>query len=645
MPRIHEQIAKAQAAASCAAAENDRLRAFAEAGADWFWEMDATLRFTYVSDRVDGPMHAAAALFLGKRIGEVLLPGLENVDWRPAVQRLALRAPFRDFRFVRRGRSGLLYHVSTSGVPVFDDAGEFCGYRGIGRDLAKEAAAERRATIAQTRLTDAIESVPDGFMLLDARDRLILCNSSYRELHAPIAHCLVPGTSFEEICRASARAGLPAAAIDDPEEWVRDRLERHRRSPFEIEERQVGDRWFQIAEQHTSDGGTVVVQTEITAVKRRERELAETTALLRATLDKMEQGLLVLDPGLNVKTWNDRLVELLEPPPRLLVVGAPLEKMLRFFFEASSRRGHAEAALAERLEKIRRADTEPVEARLPTGKMIDIRRARMADGGVLITVADISDRRRVEADLRRARDEAELASRSKTEFLANMSHELRTPLNAIIGFADILMGQIFGALGDARYVDYARDIRDSGLHLLNLINDVLDVSKVEFGKVELTEEIVDVVATIHSCVRLMRDRADSAGLKLVAEVPPRLPAIQGDSRRLKQILLNLLSNAVKFTPSGGRVTIAASDRPDGFRMSVADTGIGIAAADLDKALRPFGQIDSRLARKYQGTGLGLPLARSMAELHGGRLELFSAPGQGTTATIWLPPSRVRRVRV
>jgi signal transduction histidine kinase len=643
MPRIHEQIAKAQAAASCAAAENDRLRAFAEAGADWFWEMDGSLRFSYVSDRVDGPMHAAAGLFLGKRIGEVLLPGLENVDWRPVLQRFALRAPFRDFRFVRRGRSGLLYHVSASGVPVFDAAGEFCGYRGVGRDLAKEAAAERRAAIAQTWLTDAIESIPEGFMLLDAGDRLILCNSSYRELHAPIAQCLVPGTSFEEICRASARAGLPAAAVGNPEAWVRDRLARHRRTPFEVEERQIGDRWFQIAEQRTSDGGTVVVQTEITAVKRRERELAETTALIRATFDKMEQGLLVLDGALNVKTWNDRLLELLEPPPGRLCVGAPLENMLRFFFlEASARRGDAEAALARRLEKIRRADAEPVEARLPNGKVIEIRRARMADGGVLITVADISDRRRVEADLRRARDEAEMASRSKTEFLANMSHELRTPLNAIIGFADILMGQIFGALGDARYVDYARDIRDSGLHLLNLINDVLDVSKVEFGKVELTEEVVDIAAIIHSCVRLMRDRAEAAGLKLMAEVPPSLPAIKGDSRRLKQILLNLLSNAVKFTPSSGRVTVAASDRPDGFRVTVADTGIGIAAGDLDKALRPFGQIDSRLARKYQGTGLGLPLAQSMAELHGGRLELSSSPGQGTTATIWLPPSRVKR---
>jgi signal transduction histidine kinase len=264
----------------------------------------------------------------------------------------------------------------------------------------------------------------------------------------------------------------------------------------------------------------------------------------------------------------------------------------------------------------------------------------MPDGGVLFTYTDITERKRVEVDLRRAKDEAELASRSKTEFLANMSHELRTPLNAIIGFSDILIGQIFGPLNDARYADYARDIRDSGLHLLTLINDVLDIAKVEFGKVELLDESVDIVAVIESCLRLVRERAQTAGVQLTQALPPNLPYLLGDGRRLKQILLNLLSNSVKFTPSGGSITVSASHDGDGFRLAVEDTGIGIAAEDIETALRPFGQIDSRLARKYQGTGLGLPLAQSMAELHGGRLELRSMPGEGTTATLWLPPDRV-----
>ena len=628
--------------AAAALPEEERLRAFAEIGSDWFWEKDAQLRFSYMSVGIDGQTAAFAADFLGKRIDEVALAGFEEIDWRPLLSALELRKPFREFRFIRRTATGGLRHLAVSGVPIFDAEGQFRGYRGTGRDLTKETLAEERAAIAQSRLIDAIEAIPECFLLLDKEDRLVLCNSRYRELHAPIAEMLVPGTPFEEICRASAYAELPANAKGREEAWVSDRLARHNAPVFAVEERQIGERWFQVGEQHTRDGGTVVVQTEITALKRREQELADNTALLRATLEHMEQGLLVLDAEFRLKMWNDRWIELLEIPRSLVGVGRPMAPIVRIGAERGEfGAGDVDALAEQRLANMRSAETRVIEIYRNTGRVIEVRRSPMPDGGILFTFADITERKRVEVDLRRAKDEAELASRSKTEFLANMSHELRTPLNAIIGFSDILMGQIFGPLGDLRYGDYARDIRDSGLHLLNLINDVLDVSKVEFGKVELIEETVDIVAVVESCARLMRDRADTAGIRLVQELPPGLPQLQGDSRRLKQILLNLLSNAVKFTPSGGRVTIRASHHPrDGFRLTVEDTGIGIAKQDLEKALRPFGQIDSRLARKYQGTGLGLPLARSMAELHGGKLELDSAPGQGTTATIWLPAGRI-----
>jgi PAS domain S-box-containing protein len=642
MSKPSQSIAKSPSGAATLS-EEERLRAFAEIGSDWFWEKDAQLRFSYMSSGIDGQAASFAADFLGKRIDEVKLPGFEEIDWRPLLSALEKRKPFREFRFVRRTPHGGLRHLAVSGVPIFDAQGRFRGYRGTGRDLTKETLAEERAAIAQSRLTDAIEAIPECFMLLDKEDRLVLCNSRYRELHAPIAHVLVPGTPFEEICRASAYAELPEAAKGRQEAWLCDRLARHRAPVFAVEERQIGQRWFQIGEQHTRDGGTVVVQAEITAVKRREQELAEKTALLRASLDHMEQGLVVLDAEFRLKMWNDRWIELMAVPRALIGVGLPMAPIVRLGAERGEfGPGEIDALTERRIEGVRRAQGRVVdEVYRASGKVIEVRRSPMPDGGTLFTFADITERKRVEADLRRAKDEAELASRSKTEFLANMSHELRTPLNAIIGFSDILMGQIFGPLGDTRYSDYARDIRDSGLHLLNLINDVLDVSKVEFGKVELIEETVDIVAIVESCARLMRDRADTAGIRLVQELPPGLPQLQADSRRLKQILLNLLSNAVKFTPSGGRVTIRAGQHEtEGFRLAVEDTGIGIAQQDLEKAMRPFGQIDSRLARKYQGTGLGLPLARSMAELHGGKLELDSAPGQGTTATVWLPPSRV-----
>jgi signal transduction histidine kinase len=643
MAKPHQEMAEPPAPAEAAASEAElRLQTFAAVASDWFWEKDENLRFTFMSDRMEGPNAPFGADFIGKRIDEVKLPGFDEVDWRPLLARLAARAPFRDFRFIRRGPRGVVRHLAVSGVPVFDVKGRFRGYRGTGRDLTNETLAEKRAALAQARLVAAIESIPECFMLLDAEDRLVLCNSRYRELHAPIAAMLAPGTPFEAICRASAHAELPLSAKGRQEEWVRDRMARHRAQPFVIEERQIGgDRWFQISEQRTSDGGTVVVQTEITAVKRREQELAEKTTLLRTVLDNMEQGLLVLDAQLRIRLWNERWIELLDIPREIVGVGRPMAAVVRLAAERGKYgSGDIDALVARRLEQLRRAESRVAEVYSATGKVIETYRNPMPDGGVLITYTDVTDRKRVELDLRRAKEEAELASRSKTEFLANMSHELRTPLNAIIGFSDILMGQIFGPLGDQRYDDYARDIRDSGLHLLNLINDVLDVAKVEFGKLELTEEAVDIAAVVESCMRLMRERAETAGIKLVRTLPEGLPYLQGDGRRLKQILLNLLSNAVKFTPTGGRVAIRAEYGKDGFRLIVEDTGIGIAAEDLEKALRPFGQIDSRLARKYQGTGLGLPLARSMAELHGGRLELDSAPNRGTTATLWLPPSRI-----
>jgi PAS domain S-box-containing protein len=641
MSRSRRPRVRAAARAESATVENERrLRAFAEAGSDWFWEMDAERRFSFMSDRIDRPFASFTAEFLGRRAAELDLPGCEGVDWRPLLEQLERRAPFRDFRFTRRTAAGDLRHLSVSGIPLFDAEGRFRGYCGSGRDLTKETAAEKRAALAQARLIDAIESIPESFLLLDAEDRLVLCNTRYRDLHGEIARWLVPGTPFEDICRASAKAGLPAQAAGRAEEWARDRIMRHRQPQFELEERQMGKVWIRVAEQRTSDGGTVVVQTDITALKRREQELAEKTALLRATLDNMEQGLLVVDASLTIRMWNDRMLELAAMPAELIAVGRPLEPVIRVLAgEGVYGPGDVDAVVARRMQELQRPQPRPAEAER-NGRVIEMRRSHMPDGGILFTYTDITERTRVEADLRRARDEAESASRSKTEFLANMGHELRTPLNAIIGFSDILAGQAFGAVGDPRYADYARDIRQSGLHLLTLINDVLDIAKVEFGKVELTEDLVDVKAVVDSCLRLMQERARTAGLTLTEALPTGLPYLDADSRRLKQILLNLLSNSVKFTPRGGRIVVSAGNDADGFRLVVEDTGIGIAAEDLAKALRPFGQIDSRLARKYQGTGLGLPLAQAMAELHGGRLELASTPGQGTKATLWLPPGRV-----
>ncbi len=254
---------------------------------------------------------------------------------------------------------------------------------------------------------------------------------------------------------------------------------------------------------------------------------------------------------------------------------------------------------------------------------------------------EVTERFRMAEELGIARDEAEYANRSKSEFLANMSHELRTPLNAIIGFSEMMCLETFGPVGGAQYREYVRDIHESGTHLLSLINDILDLSKLEVGKLELKEEEVDVAQVVAACRRILEVRAEEAGLTLDTRLSGKLPRLWSEERAVKQIILNLLSNAVKFTPAGGKVAVHAEIEGDGcVALSVSDTGIGIDADDIPKVFTPFGQIDGSLSRKHEGTGLGLSLVKSLVEMHGGTIELESELGNGTIATIRFPAERV-----
>ena len=244
-------------------------------------------------------------------------------------------------------------------------------------------------------------------------------------------------------------------------------------------------------------------------------------------------------------------------------------------------------------------------------------------------------------EMRRKEIEASESTKSKAQFLAAVSHELRTPLNAIIGFSQIIAEGTFGEQDFERYRGYAQDIQNSGQHLLEVINDILDISKIEAGKLELREETMDVAGLVDSTLRLIRQRATEGHIRLQTDIPDCDCRIRGDKRLLRQMLLNLVANAVKFTPPGGRVTVRVSrDRDDSLLFVVADTGIGIAKEDIPKAMTPFGQVDNSLGRKYGGSGLGLPLAKAMAEAHGGSLVLQSEPGCGTTVTVRIPAERV-----
>ncbi|HEX4637635.1 MAG TPA: ATP-binding protein [Rhizomicrobium sp.] len=276
------------------------------------------------------------------------------------------------------------------------------------------------------------------------------------------------------------------------------------------------------------------------------------------------------------------------------------------------------------------------ELELADGRWLRMTGSATSEGGTIIFLSDFTAIKEREESLRRAKGEAEAANASKTRFLANMSHELRTPLNAIIGFSEIISGQLFGKLGNERYLDYSQDIVRSGRHLLAVINDVLDLSKSEAGKMVLAAREIDMREMLNDCIAMVREQCVGAGLALtVTGMEASLPMV-GDAAKLRQIFLNLLSNAIKFTEKGGSITLSAASGANRVAVTVADTGIGMDPADVEIAFQPFGQVDNRLERRYEGTGLGLPLTKALVDLHKGHIAVDSARGRGTRVTVSFP---------
>ncbi len=300
----------------------------------------------------------------------------------------------------------------------------------------------------------------------------------------------------------------------------------------------------------------------------------------------------------------------------------------------------ARLALAETLPASCEAELTDAEGRQ---RFLLITQSALREGGAearMVTVAvDISARKRAELDLVAAKEQAELANRSKTEFLANMSHELRTPLNAIIGFSQVIAGEMLGPIATRKYVDYSHDIAESAEHLLGIINDILDVSKIEAGKLELSEGPVELAKLLRDLLRIVEAKARAGGVRIEPSLAKGIPAIRGDPRKIKQILLNLLSNAIKFSHRGGVVEVTLKSESDAVVLAVADHGIGMDSAEQQLAVSRFGQVASPWSRRHPGTGLGLPLAIALAELHGGRVEIESSKGVGTTATVRFPRDR------
>ncbi len=389
----------------------------------------------------------------------------------------------------------------------------------------------------------------------------------------------------------------------------------------------------------------IALVRDIGTRKAAEREAAQSRHRLLDAIESLSEGFALYDSDDRLMLCNEKYRAIFPGAADLLCPGWLFDDIMRAYAAMLGPADGVEQP-SEWAEEMVRHHNDPkgvYEIRGAGGRWLQLGERRTHDGGVAVIVSDITELKLREAELRRARDEAELANRSKSEFLANMSHELRTPLNAVIGFAEMMEAQLFGPLGHDNYRTYAKDIRSSGEHLLAVINDILDMARIEAGKIALNEEMVDLAAIAETAARLIAQRAESAGLRLALALDRDVPLVFADARLVKQCLVNLLSNAVKFTPGGGRIEVRTADTPEGLVLEVADTGIGIAPADMEQVLAPFGQAYGALDRRYEGTGLGLPLVKSYMELHGGELRLESAPGKGTRAVLIFPPERRRGV--
>ena len=406
---------------------------------------------------------------------------------------------------------------------------------GIAVDITEQKSLAEKTVEADLRLRDAIETIPEAFVLWDASNRLVLCNSHFQRLHKLPDTAVIPGTSYETVIEVGR---MPQ---------VRTRQhETHALAPGArtFEAQLDNGSWLHISERRTKDGGYVSVGTDITRIKEHEQKLVENDLRLRATVS-------------------------------------------------------------------------------------DLRRSQSALEQQALELADLAEKYSQE------KVRAEEANQAKSKFLANMSHELRTPLNAIIGFSEIMESGMFGALGSEKYQEYCHDILTSGHYLLEVINDILDMSKIEAGRMKLDMEQLDLSTTLAESLRVVSGRAQDKNLELDADIESTISVV-ADRRATKQILVNLLSNAVKFTQEGGKVVVRSQLLSDRIVLLIADTGIGIAPQSLKRLGRPFEQVESQLTKTYHGSGLGLAIARSLTELHGGSMRLRSRLGSGTVVRVVLP---------
>ncbi len=616
------------------------LKQYGEASGEWFWDQDEDLRYVR-SPLANAPdeKYDPARLFGATRWE------LANADpdteplWRDHRADLLNRRPFRDFEYSTRNRNGDRLVVRTSGFPIFDRFGKFAGYRGTSRDVTNEVQQQEKALAAQTMLTNAIQGLGSAIALYDADDRLVVCNDFYRELAQPRADVLVPGTSFETIVRVLAGSGVIPFDDEADEAWVQWRLAKHADPSGPLEMQRQDGRVILQHEQRLPGGETILVLFDITERKKAEEALRQSEERYRTLTVGSLQGIGIIQDEKMVFA-NDALAHLLGYDAEEMLGADVNDFIMPEFREMVGGRRSA------RLLNQPAPEHYDLWARHKDGNGIwvdQLAQAVIWEGrsATQVSIIDISQRKAAEAAVIAAKEEAEQANRAKSQFLAHFSHELRTPLNAIIGFSEIMQQELFGPLGDERYGDYAKDIHQSGEHLLALISDILDLSRIEAGQLDRAEEIFEVDPVAEDCVRLLRSRADEKDVAIDLRLLAEGARLRGDERQLRQILLNLLSNAVKFTRPDTTITLTSGiDEAGGLCFRISDAGAGMAANDIERVQQPFIRLESAMTSSEEGTGLGLAITKRLLESHGGSLRLTSEVEVGTTATACFPGSRV-----
>jgi PAS domain S-box-containing protein len=395
----------------------------------------------------------------------------------------------------------------------------------------------------------------------------------------------------------------------------------------------------------TPDGPVFTIMLrDVTDRVHAENELARARAHLEEAIETISQSVSLWSADKKLILFNQNFKNFYEQRGIKIFNGISVEELnIQSFDKKIYKIGKLsiEEFYAKDISSFELANGVPSNIETNDDRVVQVVDVRSHDGGVLSVSTDVTDAITREQYLQDAMKHAELANRAKSEFLANMSHELRTPLNAILGFSEILQTEPFGELGDHRYNEYANDIHDSGSHLLEIINDILDLSRIEAGQVTLREESVDVGEIVQRVITMLNGRAAEGGVVIVDDLADDLQGLYADARILRQIMVNLISNAVKFTNRDKEVSVSAEINSAGeFIVCVSDEGIGIEEEDLVRVLEPFGQADGSLTRMFEGVGLGLPLTKSFVELHGGDLYLESEVGVGTTVSLAFPPERV-----